>query len=72
MFRIFESNRLYLRSFARFLYYVLRDNRPTFNGRHGADRLSLDQDARRGAGPLQRLVLQRRLTAIATSPQRYR
>ncbi len=27
------------------------DNGPTFNGRHRADRLSVSQNARRGAGP---------------------
>ena len=32
-------------------------NGPTFNGRHRADRLSVYQNARRGAGPLQRLVM---------------
>jgi hypothetical protein len=35
-----------------------RPNGPTFDGRHRADRRSLYQNARRGAGPLQRLVMQ--------------
>lgn len=36
---------------------LLRDNGPTFNGRHRADRRSLYQNARRGDGPLQRVVI---------------
>ncbi len=33
------------------------NNGPTFNGRGRADRLSVCQNAQRGAGPLQRLVM---------------
>jgi hypothetical protein len=44
-----------------------RDNGPPFNGRHRAGRFSVYQNARRGAGPMQRIAIPPR-RAIVSNP----